>query len=103
MRRFGVSERADVACCGMTVAQAATLGVLLAEPGLRLSDLGRRLGITPSTLSRNLARLLEERPRRAHGDDPEDARAARVQPDRGGTTQGRGAARARRRPLPTTC
>jgi DNA-binding MarR family transcriptional regulator len=77
VRRFAVSERADVACCGMTVAQAATLETLLAEPGLRLSDLGRRLGVTPSTLSRNLARLDEGKlvTREA---DAEDARAARV-------------------------
>ena len=54
VRRFAVSERADVACCGLTVAQAATLETLLSEPGLRLSDLGRRLGITASTLSRNV-------------------------------------------------
>ena len=59
VRRFAVSERADVACCGMTVAQAATLETLLAEPRLRLGDLGRRLGISASTLSRNLARLEE--------------------------------------------
>lgn len=77
VRRFGVSERADVACCGMTVAQAGTLGVLLLEPGLRLAELGRRLGITPSTLSRNLARLLESG-LVARTEDPEDARAARV-------------------------
>ena len=77
VRRFGVSERADVACCGMTVAQAGTLGVLLLEPGLRLTELGRRLGITPSTLSRNLARLLESG-LVARTEDPEDARAARV-------------------------
>ena len=25
VRRFSISERADVSCCGMTVAQAATL------------------------------------------------------------------------------
>ena len=28
VRRFSISERADVACCGMTVAQAATLETL---------------------------------------------------------------------------
>lgn len=77
VRRFGISERADVACCGMTVAQAATLGVLLAEPALRLTDLGRRLGITPSTLSRNLSRLLESG-LLTRTEDSEDGRAARV-------------------------
>ena len=77
VRRFGVSERADVACCGMTVAQAATLGALLASPALRLSDLGRRLGITPSTLSRNLARLLEAG-LVTRTEDSQDGRAARV-------------------------
>jgi len=73
VRRFAVSERADVACCGVTVAQAAALEALGAEGPTRLRDLGRRLGIAPSTLTRNLARLeasgLVER-----AADPEDAR-----------------------------
>jgi DNA-binding MarR family transcriptional regulator len=89
VRRFAVSERADVACCGVTVAQAAALEALGAEGPTRLRDLGRRLGIAPSTLTRNLARLeasgLVEREA-----DPEDARSARV----GLTAQGRRAARA---------
>jgi DNA-binding MarR family transcriptional regulator len=84
-----VSERADVACCGVTVAQAAALEALGAEGPTRLRDLGRRLGIAPSTLTRNLARLeasgLVER-----AADPEDARSANV----GLTAQGRRAARA---------
>lgn len=62
----------------MTVAQAATIETLAATGPLRLGDLGRRLGITPSTLTRNLARLLEsglvERET-----DAEDARASRVE------------------------
>lgn len=89
VRRFSVSERADVACCGVTVAQAAALAALEAEGPTRLGDLGRRLGIAPSTLTRNLGRLeasgLVEREA-----DPEDARSARV----GLTAQGRRAARA---------
>jgi DNA-binding MarR family transcriptional regulator len=89
VRRFAVSERADVACCGVTVAQAAALEALGAEGPTRLRDLGRRLGIAPSTLTRNLARLeasgLVEREA-----DPGDARSARV----GLTAQGRRAARA---------
>jgi DNA-binding MarR family transcriptional regulator len=75
--RFAISERADVACCGMTVAQAATLQVLLAERELRLGALGRRLGISPSTLSRNLARL-EERGLVRRCAEPGDARAFRA-------------------------
>lgn len=89
VRRFSVSERADVACCGVTVAQAAALAALGAEGPTRLGDLGRRLGIAPSTLTRNLGRLeasgLVEREA-----DPEDARSARV----GLTARGRQAARA---------
>ncbi len=60
VRRFSVSERADVECCGLTVAQAATLEALRATPRMRLGTLSRRLGIAPSTLTRNLARLEDE-------------------------------------------
>ena len=77
VRRFGVSERADVSCCGVTVAQAAALEALFGHGPMRLSDLGRRLGIAPSTLTRNLERLIEGGlvARQADG---RDARAARV-------------------------
>jgi DNA-binding MarR family transcriptional regulator len=76
-RRFSLSERADVACCGMTVAQAATVEVLRARGALRLGELGRQLGIRPSTLSRNLARL-EQRGLVARRAEDGDARAARA-------------------------
>jgi len=77
VRRFGVSERADVSCCGVTVAQAAALEALFGHGPMRLTDLGRRLGIAPSTLTRNLDRLVEAGMvvRQADG---RDARAARV-------------------------
>jgi DNA-binding MarR family transcriptional regulator len=78
VRRFQLAERADVACCGMTIAQAATLETLRATGTVGLGDLGRALGISPSTLTRNLDRLasrgLVERVT-----DPEDRRAARVE------------------------
>lgn len=77
VRRFSVAERADVACCGVTVAQAATLETLLREGPLRLGSLGRRLGITPSTLSRNVERLEAAGLVRREA-DREDARSARV-------------------------
>lgn len=77
VRRFSVSERADVECCGLTVAQAATLEALQATPKMRLSDLGKRLGITPSTLTRNLARL-EAEGLVGRIPDPEDGRAVQV-------------------------
>jgi DNA-binding MarR family transcriptional regulator len=87
VRRFSVSERADVSCCGVTVAQAATLETLRMEGTMRLSDLGRRLGITPSTLTRNLARL-EEGGLVSRDADGTDGRAFRV----GLTAAGRRAA-----------
>jgi len=77
VRRFAISERADVACCGMTVAQAATLETLATEGSMRLGDLGARLGIAPSTLSRNLVRL-EERGLLKREKERGDARAFRV-------------------------
>jgi DNA-binding MarR family transcriptional regulator len=89
VRRFAVSERADVACCGVTVAQAAALEALGAEGPMRLGDLGRSLGIAPSTLSRNLARL-ESSGLVGREGDPEDGRSYRVTL----TAPGRKAARA---------
>jgi DNA-binding MarR family transcriptional regulator len=77
VRRFAISERADVFCCGMTIAQAATLETLRLEGPLRMGELGRRLGITPSTLTRNLQRLLEAGYVRREA-DAEDGRAAHV-------------------------
>ena len=77
VRRFAISERADVGCCGLTVAQAATLDALRSEGPQRLSVLGRRLGIAPSTLTRNLDRL-EATGLLAREPDPDDARAARA-------------------------
>jgi DNA-binding MarR family transcriptional regulator len=76
VRRFALAERADVDCCGLTVAQAATLEALQGGP-LRLGILAQTLGITASTLTRNLARLEAERfvVREA---DKEDSRAANV-------------------------
>jgi len=88
VRRFSVAERADVACCGVTVAQAATLETLLREGPLRLGSLGRRLGVTPSTLSRNVERL-EAAALVRRAADPRDARSSRVSL----TPKGRAAAR----------
>jgi len=77
VRRFSVSERADVSCCGVTVAQAAALEALSGHGPMRLSDLGTRLGIAPSTLTRNLERLaLAGLVSRVA--DARDARAGRV-------------------------
>lgn len=87
VRRFAVSERADVSCCGMTVAQAATLEALWSEDRMRLGDLSRRLGIAPSTLTRNLVRL-EESGLVSRMPDPRDSRSFRV----GLTAAGRRAA-----------
>ena len=57
VRRFSLAERADIACCGLTVAQAATLEALEREGDVRLGTLARRLGIDNSTLTRNIRRL----------------------------------------------
>jgi DNA-binding MarR family transcriptional regulator len=77
VRRFGLAERADVSCCGMTVAQAATLEALFHADGLRLGELGRRLGITPSTMTRNLSRLVD-RGLVETNRDPADGRSSTV-------------------------
>ncbi len=77
VRRFALAERADVSCCGLTVAQAATLEALGRLGAQRPGALGESLGITASTLSRNLARL-EEAGLVRRESDPEDGRAQRV-------------------------
>ncbi|MCP4895807.1 MAG: winged helix-turn-helix transcriptional regulator [bacterium] len=77
VRRFALAERADVECCGVTVAQAATLEALLREGAMRSGDLGRLLGISPSTLSRNLNRL-EDRGLIGKRPDPDDRRASQI-------------------------
>ena len=77
VRRFSIAERADVACCGMTVAQAATLEALRRDGPQRQGDLSRRLGVAPSTLTRNLERL-EERGLVRRGSDSADSRAQRI-------------------------
>lgn len=78
LRRFSISERADVQCCGMTVAQAATLEALGREGTMRLGRLGKLLGIAPSTLTRNLTRL-EEAGLVRRTSDEDDGRAAQVE------------------------
>jgi DNA-binding MarR family transcriptional regulator len=88
LRTQQVSERANVACCGMTVAQAATLHVLYLEGPVRLGALSRRLGIAPSTLTRNLERI-EARGWVERVDDPDDGRAFRLRLTRSGRAQAR--------------
>lgn len=83
LRRFALAGRADVACCGMTVAQAATLNTLSTEGAMRLGTLSVRLGISPSTLSRNVDRL-EERGLVRRSPDPADRRAIQVALSDGG-------------------
>jgi DNA-binding MarR family transcriptional regulator len=78
LRRFSVAERADVSCCGLTVAQAAALEALRLEGPQRPGALCRRLGVDASTLTRNVDRLeaagLVERVA-----DADDGRAVTVQ------------------------
>ena len=76
VRRFSISERSEVSCCGMTVAQAAAVEALATGP-LSMSDLARRLGISPSTATRNLQRL-EQNGLVERFTDPDDARVARI-------------------------
>ena len=78
VRRFSLSERADVSCCGMSIAQSATLTLLREAGPLRLGQLGGRLGIQASTLTRNVQRL-EERGLVRRKSDPKDARASLVE------------------------
>jgi DNA-binding MarR family transcriptional regulator len=78
LRRFSVAERADVSCCGLTIAQAAALEALRLEGAQRAGALCRRLGIDASTLTRNVDRL-EAVGLVARVPDPEDGRALSIQ------------------------
>jgi DNA-binding MarR family transcriptional regulator len=89
IRTQQLSERANVSCCGMSVAQAATLQVLHLEGPMRLGALSRRLGIAPSTLTRNVERI-EARGWVERVPDPVDGRALEMHL----TTDGRTRARA---------
>lgn len=77
VRRFTLAERAEVSCCGLTVTQAVTLSTLHRDGPLGMGSLGQRLGVSPSTLTRNLERLLASGLLMREPDDS-DARAARV-------------------------
>jgi DNA-binding MarR family transcriptional regulator len=88
IRSQQISERADTSCCGMTVAGAAVIQLLYLEGPLRLGALSKRLGIAPSTLTRNVERI-EERGLVRGVPDPDDGRALRMRL----TTSGRRAAR----------
>lgn len=77
VRRFSLAERAEVSCCGLTVTQAVTLSTLHRDGPLRMGSLGQRLGVSPSTLTRNLDRLFSSG-LLVREPDEEDARAARV-------------------------
>jgi len=88
IRSQQISERADTSCCGMTVAGAAVIQVLYLDGALRLGALSRRLGIAPSTLTRNVARI-EGRGLVERVPDPDDGRALRMRL----TASGRRAAR----------
>ncbi len=61
----------------MTVAQAAAVEALRAG-ALRFGELGRRLGVAPSTLTRNVRRL-EEVGLVERENDSQDGRASRLQ------------------------
>ena len=88
IRTQQISERANVACCGMTVAQAATLQALYLEGPMRLGALSLRLGIAPSTLTRNVERI-ESRGWVERAPDPEDGRAFRLHLSKDGRHQAR--------------
>jgi DNA-binding MarR family transcriptional regulator len=88
VRTQQVSERANVSCCGMTVAQAATVHVLYLEGPMRLGALSRRLGIAPSTLTRNVERI-EARGWVERVPDPGDGRAFHMRLTADGRDQAR--------------
>lgn len=77
VRRFQLAARADLACCGMTVAQAAALESLARRDGMTPGELGRELGISPSTVTRNVDRLIERGLVRRER-SPGDGRSSRV-------------------------
>lgn len=57
-RLNSLSAREDAICCGVTVAQCRILLGLAAAGKVAMKDLSHRLGIAPSTLTRNIEPLV---------------------------------------------
>ena len=57
-RLFHMATREDAICCGVTVSQCHTLLSLLEAGSTTMQVLSQRLGIAPSTLTRNIEPLV---------------------------------------------
>lgn len=75
--RLGRRLRAIDAGSGLTPAELSVLGAVVRGGPIRPSELARREGINPTTLSRLLGRLVDEGALCRH-DDPTDGRGALV-------------------------
>ena len=86
MHRISSAHAPEFLEVGVTMSQAKVLYLVLAEPGLRMSDLSARLGVSLSTVSGVVDRLVDQ-DLLTRGDDPADRRQVVLQVTDAGTTQ----------------
>lgn len=86
MHRISSAHAPEFLEVGVTMSQAKVLYLVLAEPGLRMSDLSARLGVSLSTVSGVVDRLVDQG-LLTRGDDPADRRQVVLRVTDAGTTQ----------------
>jgi DNA-binding MarR family transcriptional regulator len=86
MHRISSAHAPEFLEVGVTMSQAKVLYLVLAEPGLRMSDLAARLGVSLSTVSGVVDRLVDQG-LLARSDDPADRRQVVIRVTDAGTTQ----------------
>lgn len=86
MHRISSAHAPEFLEVGVTMSQAKVLYLVLAQPGLRMSDLAARLGVSLSTVSGVVDRLVDQG-LLTRGDDPADRRQVVVRVTDAGTTQ----------------
>lgn len=79
IRRYRLSDREEICCHGVTVAQSHALEVVVRQPGAAMGEVAARLGVAMSTATR-LADQLVAKDLLRRAVDPADRRMWRVWP-----------------------
>jgi DNA-binding MarR family transcriptional regulator len=86
MHRVASAHTPEFLAVGVTMSQAKLLYLVQAEPGLRMAELSARLGVTLSTVSGVVDRLVDQALLDRH-DDPADRRQVILRITEAGTSQ----------------